>query len=141
MSGLLQRISGMRDIISFFSRIKSGDISRFMALIAKAQDESLDLRARVVAVVDLADLLTDYTESTTDDQIVDFVKSLTGEDAIWKLVSIVQDLMDGGVVSVGAMEGEGLIYAQASEGQPAKMIPWHLVIQLAQLVVMFLKSK
>ena len=141
MSGLLQRISGMRDIISFFSRIKSGDISRFMALIAKAQDESLDLRARVVAVVDLADLLTDYTESTTDDQIVDFVKSLTGEEAIWKLVSIVQDLMDGGAVPVGAMEGEGLIYAQASEGQPAKMIPWPLVIQLAQLVVMFLKSK
>lgn len=141
MSGLLQRISGMRDILAFFSRIKSGDIARFMALLSKVQDDGLELRDRVVACIDLADLLTDYTESTADDQIVDFVKRLSNEDAIWKLVAIVQDLLDGGAVPAGAMEGEGLIYCQASEGQPAKAIPWPLVLQVAQIIVMFLRSR
>ena len=141
MSGLLQRISGLRDIIAFVSRIKASDVTKVMALVGKIQDESASLRDRVVACIDLADLLTDYTESTADDQIVDFVKSIADEDALWKLVAIVQDLLDGGAVPVGAMEGEGLIYCQASEGQPAKAIPWPLVIQLAQLIVMFLRSK
>lgn len=141
MSGLLQRISGLRDIIAFVSRIKASDVTKVMALVGKIQDESLDLRGRVVACIDLADLLTDYTESTADDQIVDFVKSIADEDALWKLVAIVQDLLDGGAVPVGAMEGEGLIYCQASEGEPAKAIPWPLVLQLAQLIVVFLRSR
>ena len=113
MSGLLQRISGMRDILAFLAKIKASDISRSMVLVAKVQDDGLELRDRVVAAIDLADLLTDYTESTADDQIVDFVKSIVNEDAIWKLVAIVQDLLDGGAVPVGAMEGEGLVYCQA----------------------------
>ena len=141
MSGLLQRISGMRDILAFLAKIKASDISRSMVLVAKVQDDGLELRDRVVAAIDLADLLTDYTESTADDQIVDFVKSIVNEDAIWKLVAIVQDLLDGGAVPIGAMEGEGLVYCQASEGQPAKAVPWPLVIQLAQLIAMFLRSR
>lgn len=141
MSGLLQRISGLRDIIAFVSRIKASDITKVMALVGKIQDESADLRSRVVAVIDLADVLVDYTETEADDQIVDFVKSIANEDALWKLVAIVQDLLDGGAVPIGAMEGEGLVYCQASEGQPAKAVPWPLVIQLAQLIVVFLRSR
>lgn len=141
MSGFLQRVSGLRDVFGFLLKIKPSDITKAMALVGKIQDESSDLRDRVVAVIDLADLLTDYTETTADDQVVDFVKSLAAEDALWKLVAIVQDLLDGGAVPVGAMEGPGLVYGQPDEGQEAKSIPWPLVIQLAQLIVLFLQNR
>lgn len=138
MSLFLQRIGNMRDVLGFLMKIKPSDISQAISLIGKIQDESSELRDRVVAVVDLADLLVDYTETPADDQVVDFVKTLTAEDALWKLVAIVQDLLDGGAVPVGAMEGEGLLYG---EGPDKKAIPWPLVIQLAQLIVMFLNRK
>jgi len=141
VSGFLQRMSGLKDVIAFMMRIKPSDITKAMALLGKIQDESADLRVRVVAVIDLADLLVDYTDTPADDQVVDFVKSLAAEDALWKLVAIVQDLLDGGAVPVGAMEGPGLVYGQPEEGQEAKAIPWPLVIQLAQLIVMFLQNR
>lgn len=138
MSGLLQRVSGLRDVLTFLAQFKMQDITKAVALIGKIQDESAALRDRVVAVIDLADLLVDYTATTADDQVVDFVRSLAAEDALWKLVAIVQDLLDGGAVPVGAMEGDGLLYG---EGPEKKSIPWPLVIQLAQLIVMFLRSR
>lgn len=138
MSGFLQRVSGLRDVLGFLVKIKPGDIAKAMGLVGKIQDDSSELRDRVVAVIDLADLLVDYTETSADDQMVDFVRGLAAEDAMWQLVAIVQDLLDGGAVPVGAMEGAGLLYG---EGPEKKAIPWPLVIQLAQLIVMFLQSK
>lgn len=138
MSLFLQRVGNLRDVLGFLMKIKPSDITQAVSLIGKIQDESSELRDRVVAVIDLADVLVDYTETPADDQVVDFVKSLTAEDALWKLVAIIQDLLDGGAVPVGAMEGEGLLYG---EGPDKKTIPWPLVIQLAQMVVMFLQSR
>lgn len=138
VSLFLQRVGNLRDVLGFLMKIKPSDITQAVSLIGKIQDESSELRDRVVAVIDLADVLVDYTETPADDQVVDFVKSLTAEDALWKLVAIIQDLLDGGAVPVGAMEGEGLLYG---EGPDKKTIPWPLVIQLAQMVVMFLQSR
>lgn len=134
MPAIFARIQGLRDLLAILSQVRIEDITKVIGLISVIQDEKALIKDRVLAVIEAADLLVDYTETQTDDLLVDFVKNLAKDEAIWQIVALVQDLLDGGSVPVGALEGEGLVVGAVGSDQPKQMIPWPLVIQLAQVI-------
>lgn len=133
MPAIFSRIQGLRDLLAILSQVRIEDITKVIGLVGVIQDERALIKDRVLAVIEAADLLVDYTETQTDDLLVDFVKNLAKDEAIWQVVALVQDLLDGGAVPVGALEGEGLVVGAVGSDQP-KQIPWPLVIQLAQVI-------
>lgn len=134
MPAIFARIQGLRDLLAILSQVRIEDITKVIGLIGVIQDEKALIKDRVLAVIEAADLLVDYTETKTDDLLVDFVQNLAKDEAIWQVVALVQDLLDGGAVPVGALEGEGLVVGAVGSDQPKQMIPWPLVIQLAQVI-------
>lgn len=134
MPAIFSRIQGLRDLLAILSQVRIEDITKVIGLVGVIQDERALIKDRVLAVIEAADLLVDYTETQTDDLLVDFVKNLAKDEAIWQVVALVQDLLDGGAVPVGALEGEGLVVGAVGSDQPKQMIPWPLVIQLAQVI-------
>lgn len=134
MPAIFARIQGLRDLLAILSQVRIEDITKVIGLIGVIQDEKALIKDRVLAVIEAADLLVDYTETKTDDLLVDFVKNLAKDEAIWQVVALVQDLLDGGAVPVGALEGDGLVVGAVGSDQPKQMIPWPLVIQLAQVI-------
>jgi hypothetical protein len=134
MPAIFSRIQGLRDLLALLSKVQIEDITRLIGLVGVIQDERALIKDRVLAVIEAADVLVDYTETQTDDLLVEFVKGLAKDDAIWQVVALVQDLLDGGAVPVGALEGEGLVVGASGPDKPKQMIPWPLVIQLAQVI-------
>lgn len=132
MSAIFERMRSMKDILAIISKVKLEDLTRVISLVAVIQDENAPLRERVVAVIDAADVLVDYTETEADDAIVAFVKNMANEESLWRVLAIVQDLLDGNSIPVGALEGEGI--PMGANGEKGS-IPWALVIQLAQIIV------
>jgi hypothetical protein len=135
MAAIFQRIQGMREILSVLSQVKFDDITKAVGLINVIQDEHAPIRSRVLAVIDVADILCDYTETPSDDLLVGFVRNLANEEGTWRLVALVQDLLDGNAVPVGAIEGQGLEVGAIGPNGEKGAIPWPLVIQLAQIIV------
>lgn len=134
MPAIFSRIQGLRDLLAILSQVRIEDITKVIGLVGVIQDEKALIKDRVLAVIEAADLLVDYTETKTDDLLVDFVKNLAKDEAIWQVVALVQDLLDGGAVPVGALEGEGLVVGAVGSDQPKQVVPWPLVIQLAQVI-------
>lgn len=132
---ILERMKGLGDVLSILSTVKLEDITSLIQLVGIIGDDERELRVRVLAVIDAGSVLVKYTETEADDQLVAFLKNIAVEDGLWQLVAIVQDLLDGSPAPVGAMQGEGLALSKGSGS-----IPWPLVIQLAQVIVMVIQS-
>lgn len=135
MPAMFERIRGMREILSVLSTVKFEDITKVVGLVSVIQDEHAPIRSRVLAVIDAADILCDYTETPSDDLLVQFVRNLAQEEGTWRLVAIVQDLLDGNAVPVGALEGQGIEVGAIGPNGEKGAIPWPIVIQLAQIIV------
>lgn len=105
MTAIFERMRGMKDILAIISRVKLEDITKVIGLVGIIQDENSPLRERVIAVIDAADVLVDYTETLADDAMVEFVKNLATEESLWRILAIVQDLLDGNSVPVGGSRG------------------------------------
>ncbi len=137
MTAIFERMRGMKDILAIISRVKLEDITKVIGLVGIIQDENSPLRERVIAVIDAADVLVDYTETLADDAMVEFVKNLATEESLWRILAIVQDLLDGNSVPVGALEGDGI--PMGANGEKGS-IPWPLVIQLAQIIASIIQG-
>ena len=135
MPALFERIRGIKDILGVLSTVKFDDINKVLVLIGTIQDERAPIRERVLAVIDAADILCDYTETQSDDLLVQFVRNLAQEEGTWRLVAVVQDLLDGNAVPVGALEGSGIEVGAPGPNGEKGSLPWPLVIQLAQIIV------
>lgn len=131
----LERMKGMGDLLSILSSVKLEDVTKLIELVRIIGDDGAELRVRVLAVIDAGAVLVEYTETQTDDKLVEFVQNIAKEDGLWQLVAIVQDLLDGSPTPVGALQGEGLALSKGSGS-----VPWPLVIQLAQVIVMVIQS-
>jgi len=140
MSAVFERMRGLRDVLALLSSVRIEDITKLIGLVHLIQDEKALLKDRVLAVIEAADILVNYTETQSDDLLVDFVKNLAKDQAIWQVVAMVQDLLDGGAVPVGSMEGDGLVVGASGSGQPKGSIPWPLVIQLAQIIATLIQG-
>lgn len=132
---ILERMRGLGDVLSILSTVKLEDITNLIQLVGIIGDDERELRVRVLAVIDAGSVLVKYTETETDDKLLEFVQNIAQEDGLWQLVAIVQDLLDGSPAPVGALQGEGLSLSKGSGS-----IPWPLVIQLAQVIVMVIQS-
>jgi hypothetical protein len=131
----LERMKGMGDLLSILSAVKIEDVTKLIQLVRTIGDDGAELRVRVLAVIDAGSVLVEYTETETDDKLIEFVQNIAKEDGLWQLVAIVQDLLDGSPAPMAAMQGEGLALSKDSGS-----VPWPLVIQLAQVIVMVIQS-
>ncbi len=131
----LERMKGMGDLLSILSAVKLEDVTKLIQLVRTIGDDGAELRVRVLAVIDAGSVLVEYTETQADDKLLEFVQNIAQEDGLWQLVAIVQDLLDGSPAPLAAMQGEGLALSKGSGS-----VPWPLVIQLAQVIVMVIQS-
>jgi hypothetical protein len=128
-------MKGMGDLLSILSAVKLEDVTKLIQLVRTIGDDGAELRVRVLAVIDAGSVLVEYTETQADDKLLEFVQNIAQEDGLWQLVAIVQDLLDGSPAPLAAMQGEGLALSKGSGS-----VPWPLVIQLAQVIVMVIQS-
>lgn len=137
---MFPRIQGLSQVMAILSKIKPSDISGFLEAVAVIGDQEKDLKDRVLAGLKLADIVTDYTETEADDMAVDFLKDAAQTEALWALVALVQDLLDGADPKTLEARQEGaLIYT--GRGGEAKTVPWLVIVQVALMIFEFLQSR
>lgn len=137
---MFPRIQGLGQVLSILSRVKPQDISDVLSAVHTISDESKELKDRVLAGLVVADIATNYTETTADDFAVDFLRDLAKTEALWTVVGLVQDLMDG--VDPKTLEARQVgDLAYTGRGGEAKAVPWALIVQVALMVFELLKSR
>lgn len=137
---MFPRVQGLGQVLAILSKIKPEDISAVLLAVQTIGDQSKELKDRVLAGLTLADIVTDYTETTADDMAVDFLKDAAKTEALWTLVGLVQDLLDGADPKTleDRQVGE-LIYT--GRGGEAKAVPWVVIVQVALMIFEFLQSR
>jgi hypothetical protein len=130
MNGVIGSITGVGSILSLVAKIGIGNIGKLVEQIKIVGNDSLDLKTRVLAAIEAADMVVDYTETQADDLIVQFLKDAAKQETLWKLVDIVGYLIEGKPVPSGALPEEGL--KVGSDGS----IPTPVAIELAKAIAM-----
>lgn len=137
---MFPKIQGLGQILGLLAKIKPEDLTGAIAAFKTVGNSEADLRDRVLAGLVLADIGTNYTETDSDDKVVDFLKDVAETDAIWSIVALVQDLLDGADPKTLEARQEGeLIYT--GRGGDAKAVPWALIVQVAYMIYEILKDR
>lgn len=142
MSSVLGAFGGIRDVLSMVSKLGMSNIGTLVELVKKIGNDDLDMKTRVLAAIDAADIVVKFTETQADDLIVQFLRNASKEDGLWKLVEVVGYLVEGKGVPVGALPDEGL--QVGAKGDEKGFIPLPVAIQLAQVIatiIMGLRNK
>lgn len=132
MSSVLGAFSSIREVLSLVSRVGMDNIGRLVELVKAIGDDHLDMKARVLAAIDAADIVVKFTETPADDLVVQFLRNAAKEDGLWKLVEIVGYLVDGKGIPVGAIPDGGI--QVGAPGDEKGFIPLPVLIQLAQVL-------
>ena len=132
MSSILGAFGSIRDVLSLVSKVGMDNIGKLVDLVKKIGDDDLDMKTRVLAAIDAADIVVKFTETPADDLVVQFLRNASKEEGLWKLVEIVGYLIEGKGVPVGALPDEGL--RVGAPGDEKGFIPLPVAIQLAQII-------
>lgn len=132
MSTVLGAIGSVRDVLSLVSKIGMTNIGKLVDLVKQIGNDDLDMKERVLAAIDAADIVVKFTETQADDLVVQFLRNASKEDGLWKLVEIVGYLVEGKGIPVGAMPEEG--FRVGPPGGEKGMIPIPVMISLAQVI-------
>lgn len=132
MSSVLGAFSSIREVLSLVSRVGMDNIGKLVELVKAIGDDHLDMKARVLAAIDAADIVVKFTETPADDLVVQFLRNAAKEDGLWKLVEIVGYLVDGKGIPVGAIPDGGI--QVGAPGDEKGFIPLPVLIQLAQVL-------
>ena len=132
MSTVLGAIGSVRDVLSLVSKIGMTNIGKLVDLVKQIGNDDLDMKERVLAAIDAADIVVKFTETQADDLVVQFLRNASKEEGLWKLVEIVGYLVDGKGIPVGAMPEEG--FRVGPPGDEKGMIPIPVMISLAQVI-------
>jgi hypothetical protein len=125
------RFSQLTDIIRFLMSIKSEDISAVLASVKVFQTEA-DIKAKVLAGIQIAEIAATYTPTTQDDEFIGWIKMLSQEDLVWKLVDMVQDLLDGKDIDP--------VKATFGAEQDVKGVPVVVIIQVAMFIAQLIRD-
>lgn len=137
---MFPRIQGLGQILGLLAKIKPEDLAGAIAAFKTIGDPDADLRDRVLAGLVLADIVTDYTETEADDKAVDFLKEVSETEAVWAIVALVQDLLDGeDPAKLQARESGDVGYK--GRGGESKTVPWALIVQVALMIFELLKDR
>lgn len=132
MSTIIGSFTNVGSLLSLLMKIGARNISALIEQVKIVGNDELDLKTRVLAAIEAADIVVDFTETQADDLIVDFLKDAAKQDGLWKLVEVVGYLVEGKSIPVGALPEEGLQVGK--DGQEKGFIPLPIAIQLAHVI-------
>lgn len=130
MTGVIGSITGVGSILSLVAKIGIGNIGKLVEQIKIVGNDALDLKTRVLAAIEAADMVVDYTETQADDLIVQFLKDAAKQETLWKLVDVIGYLLEGKPVPVGSLPDDGLKVGSGGS------IPTPVAIELAKAIAM-----
>lgn len=125
------------NIFAIFSKIKPEHLGRLASAWGVIAKEDAELKDKVKACIEILDILTDYTASEADDEVVDAIKALSANDGVWLILGLVQDYLDGQHPKIA---GDGLAIVGSKD--EAKSIPWPVILHIVQLLLpLLIKDK
>src|SRR5690554_2168050 len=121
-------------VLAVLRRIRESgvDLSHLLAKLEVATDATVSIGERIRAAVEVAELLSQFTPNTLDDQVVQTAVALVNSDFFPRLLDLVDRLISGEAFAASADE----VVELAEFGA----INWALVMQVAQLIAEILQA-
>lgn len=136
MGNVIGSIASLGSVFALISKLGVVNIGKLIEQFQIIGNDDLDLKTRVLAAIEAADLAADFTETQADDLLVQFLKDAAKQDGLWKLIDAVGYMIEGKPVPVGAMPEEGI--QVGAPGDEKGFIPLPVAIQLAQAIAMII---
>lgn len=140
---IIQRLANMGDFFSLLMKIDPADVLKIAESVRVLSDDDADLKKRVLAGIEVADVLVEYTPTETDDMFVDWIAKLADSEGVWSIVDAVRELIAGrkvGELTIVADYPQGITVGEADEETgEAEAIPVGVIVQVAVFVVQMIR--
>lgn len=134
MAGVFDRIAGVSEILKFLLSVKPDDVKRVSEALRVVVDGDAELKDRVLAGLEVADVFTDYTPGEFDDQVVDMLQDVGEEAAFWSLVEAIEEMLGGKKSSELSIHAKGPAI-KTGKGDKANAIPVSVIVQIAIFIL------
>ena len=140
---IIQRLANMGDFFGLLMKIDPADVLKIAESVRVLSDDDADLKIRVLAGIDVADVLVEYTPTEADDMFVDWIAKLAESEGVWSIVDAVRELIDGrkvGELTIVADYPRGVTVGETDEETgEVQTIPVGVIVQVAVFVVQMIR--
>lgn len=132
----MDRIKQVAALLKLLASFDMGDVKTVLEAVGKVRDSDR-VRDWVEGSLVIAEIVTGYIPGEGDDAVVATIKRLYDDDYLDALIVWVQSLLDGKELPVVSLGGA---YPVGADGDPSKMIPWPVMVQLAIMIVQIIRD-
>lgn len=139
MFELIRKLRQLGPLFDILKVIRPEDIQTVLESVSAIVTGD-SLKQKIIAALEIADVLTDYTETTVDDAVVDALEQLMQSEG----VDAILDLFAGGASEESIRIRTENLIALSPVGLKLRddkaAIPWPVVIQIAMFVYELIKE-